>query len=164
MLDANILACKERISLLEQLRDSGAIVDFTQGLDARFITKEVAQLIRSIKKDNVHFAFDFMKNEKAIIKGLQNYAEVNNVSLANGHNSVYILTNYDTTTQEDLYRINVVKSLGYAPYVMVYRKSTAPQIIKDLQRWANNRLINKRCDFLNYVPRSDGKTISEIYF
>ena len=42
LLDANLLACKERSYLLNQLSDSGARVDFTQGLDARFITREIA--------------------------------------------------------------------------------------------------------------------------
>lgn len=164
LLDANILACRDRIELLEQLRDSKAIVYFTQGLDARFITKEIAELLRQIKKSDVHFAFDFMKNEKAIIKGLRAYAEVNNVNLTNGHNSVYILTNYDTTIEQDIYRINAVKELGYVPYVMIYRKNTAPKVLKDLQRWSNNRFIHKSCDFMDYMPRKDGKTIKELYF
>lgn len=164
LLDANILACRNRIELLKQLRDSKATVDFTQGLDARFITKEIAELLREIKKSDVHFAFDFMKNEKAIIKGLRTYAEVNNVNLASGHNSVYILTNYDTTIDQDLYRINAVKELGYAPYVMVYRKKVAPRITRDLQRWANNRSLLHACDFMDYVPRKDGKTIKQLYF
>lgn len=164
LLDANILACRDRIELLKQLRDSGATVDFTQGLDARFITKEIALLLREIKKSDVHFAFDFMRNENAIIKGLKVYAETNKVTLSNGHNSVYILTNYDTTIEEDLYRINAVKELGYAPYVMIYRKKVSTQITRDLQRWANNRALLHACDFMDYVPRRDGKTIKELYF
>ena len=73
LLDANILACKDRMELLRQLADSGAWVDFTQGLDARFFTIEVAQALNFIKKKVVHFAFDFMKNEKAIVRGLNIY-------------------------------------------------------------------------------------------
>ena len=40
LLDANLLACKDRMELLKQLADSNANVDFTQGLDARLITEE----------------------------------------------------------------------------------------------------------------------------
>ena len=40
LLDPNILACRQHLELLEQLAASGARVDFTQGLDARFITEK----------------------------------------------------------------------------------------------------------------------------
>lgn len=41
LLDANLLACKDRETLLQQLIKSGAWVDFTQGLDARFMTPKI---------------------------------------------------------------------------------------------------------------------------
>src|SRR5690606_4285826 len=41
LLDPNLLACKNRIELLQQLIDSGAWVDFTQGLDIRLMTDDV---------------------------------------------------------------------------------------------------------------------------
>jgi hypothetical protein len=31
--------------------------------------------------------------------------------------------------------------LGYDPYVMVYDKQDAPQKIKKMQRWVNNKII-----------------------
>lgn len=161
LLDANLLACKERIYLLCQLSESKAYVDFTQGLDARFITDEVAIALKSVKKKSVHFAFDFMKNEKAIIKGLNTYRKFNTRT---EHDIVYILTNFNTTIEEDLYRIQMVKDAGFYPDVRVYRKPTAPKIIKDLQRWCNNRILFKSTSFMDYVPRADGKTIKEIYF
>lgn len=161
LLDANILACKDRIELLQQLRDSKARVDFTQGLDARFVTEEVAYLLKDIKKSNVHFAFDYMKNEKAIIKGLQTYKDIVGV---NDHCVVYMLTNYDTTHEEDMYRLRKIEECGFLPDVRIYRKPTAPQITRDLQSWCNNRIIYKKCDWLDFVPRSDKKTIKELYY
>lgn len=162
LLDANILACKDRIELLNQLADSKAKVDFTQGLDARFITEEVAEMLAKIKIMRVHFAFDFMKNEKAIIRGLRIYKEI--VGTSDRNAIVYILTNFDTTIEEDLYRVNMVQEVGFSPDIRIYRKHTAPQILRDLQRWANNRLLYRSCNFMNYVPRRDGKTIKELYF
>lgn len=164
LLDPNILACKDRIELLNQLRDSKAKVDFTQGLDARFITQEVAYILLDIKKEAVHFAFDFMKNEKAIIRGLKTYAEICGLPDDVMKRSVYVLTNYDTTHEEDLYRIKVIQELGYAPDIRIYRKETAAQITKDLQRWCNNRFIYRSTKWEDYVPRTDGKTIKELYY
>ena len=161
LLDANILACKDRMELLKQLADSKAWVDFTQGLDARFVTDEIAQALTQIKKRIVHFAFDFMKNEKAIVKGLNTYSKYNVVS---NQDSVYILTNFDTTITEDLYRVDMVDKAGFLPDIRIYRKETAPQILRDLQRWCNNRIIYRSCKFMDYVPRKDGKTIKELYF
>lgn len=162
LLDANLLACKDKIDLLNQLAKSGAKVDFTQGLDARFITDEVADLLAGIKIDKAHFAFDFMKNERAIIKGLKIFQQ--KCTVRSREAIVYMLTNYDTTIKDDLYRVNAIRNLGFQPDVRIYRKSTAPRVLRDLQRWCNNRFIFHSCDFMDYVPRKDGKTIRELYF
>lgn len=161
LLDPNLLACKDRIELLEQLRDSKAKVDFTQGLDARFITKEIALLLKSIKKDAVHFAFDLMENEKAIIKGLQLYAEICGT---NSRSVVYMLTNFNTNHKEDIYRVEKIKEMGYLPDVRIYRKPSAPQITRDLQGYVNNRIIYNSCEWEDFIPRADGKTIKELYY
>lgn len=60
--------------------------------------------------------------------------------------TVYTLVNFDTTLDEDLYRIYTLRDLGYDPYVMVYDKPNAPKQIRDLQRWVNNRFIFRSCD------------------
>ena len=162
LLDANILACKDRISLLQSLIDSGATVDFTQGLDARFITPEIAEMLGKIKTKMYHFAFDFMKNEKQIVKGLKTFVDI--VKPDERKCCVYVLTNYDTTFEEDIYRVRKLQELGLSPDVRVYRKNTAPPITRDLQRWCNNRFIYRSgVDFYDYIPRADGKTIREIY-
>lgn len=162
LLDANLLACKDKIDLLNQLAKSGAKVDFTQGLDARFITDEVADLLAGIKIDKAHFAFDFMKNERAIIKGLKIFQQ--KCAVRSRDAIIYMLTNYDTTIKDDLYRVNAIRDLGFQPDVRIYRKPTAPRVLRDLQRWCNNRFIFHSCDFMDYVPRKDGKTIKELYF
>lgn len=160
LLDANLLACKDKMDLLTQLADSKANVDFTQGLDARFINEETATALSRIKLSMVHFAFDLMRNEKAIINGLRLFKEYNKIDF--GRSVVYILTNFNTTLEEDLYRVRAVIGLGYMPDIRIYRKTTAPAILRHLQRWSNNRMLFKSCDFMDYVPHKDGKTIREI--
>ena len=163
LLDANILACKDRKHLLQQLIDSKAKVDFTQGLDARFITPEIAEMLKQIKTKTYHLAFDFMKNEKQIIKGLKTFVDV--VKPKEKQCYVYVLTNYDTTFEEDYYRVKKIQEVGLDPDIRIYRKYTAPRITRDLQRWCNNRMIYRsQPDFMKYVPRADGKTIKELYF
>ena len=44
LFDPNTLACKEWKSILQQLIDSKAYVDFNQGVDIRLMTEEKAQM------------------------------------------------------------------------------------------------------------------------
>lgn len=162
LLDANTLACNERETILQELINSNASVDFTQGLDARFVNDEIADMLSKIKIKCIHFAFDLMKNESEIIKGLKIFRK--HVQISDRNAIVYILTNYDTTFEEDLYRVNAVKALGFLPDIRIYMKENSPQFLRDLQRWCNNRYIYRSTDFLDYIPRKDGKTIRQIYF
>lgn len=52
-----------------------------------------------------------------------------------------MLTNFDTSHDEDLYRVELLKSMGFDPYVMVYDKPSAPRETRLLQRYANNKKI-----------------------
>ena len=42
---------------------------------------------------------------------------------------------------ENLDRIYALREMKYDPYVMIYDKPNAPQEIRDLQRWCNNRVV-----------------------
>ena len=161
LLDANILACKDRKELLQQLIDSKASVDFTQGLDARFTSPEIAEMLKQIRTKRYHFAFDKMENAKAILKGLDTFVKIVNPKPTQCF--VYVLTNFNTTFEQDWYRVKKIQEIGLDPDIRIYRKNTAPRIIRDLQRWCNNRFLYRSCDFFDYVPRSDGKTIRELY-
>ena len=76
---------------------------------------------------------------------------------------MYMLTNFNTTIEQDLYRVKAIQQAGCLPDVRIYRKPTAPQILHDLQRWCNNRFLYRSTTFADYVPRCDGRTIKEIY-
>lgn len=161
LLDPNLLACKDRELLLQELIKSKARVDFTQGLDARFINDDVMKLINQVKVQSIHFAFDFMKNEKAILRGLECFNR--HYKKSRWNLNCYVLTNYDTTPHEDWYRVRKVQELGFHPYVMIYQKGTQSQFLTDLQRWSNSPFLFKSTSFLDYVPRKDGKSCRELY-
>ena len=164
LLDPNILASKDHMELLRQLDDSHAKVDFSQGVDARFVNEENLELIKRINVSMIHFAFDFMKFEKQIVNGLSLARKKLDVNERNA--IVYILTNYDTTIKEDLKRVEMVRNLGFTPDIRIYRKESLPKphVLRDVQRWCNNRFVLRRCEFMDYVPRTDGKTIRDLYF
>lgn len=133
------LACKDHEDLLRQLIESGAWVDFTQGLDIRLVTERNTELLRRVKVKNIHFAWD---NPKQDLSGhFQRFKELSGIDYRKL--GVYVLTNFDSTHEEDLHRIYTLRDLGYSPYVMIYDKANAPRKTRLLQRWVNNRIIFK---------------------
>ena len=144
LMDPNILACPEHMELLGQLADSKAWVDVNQGADARLLTKENIVALNRVKIKMIHFAWDLMEQSDAVLRGLELYAKYG--VLEERRRRVYVLTNYNTNTDEDLYRIYKLREMKYDPYVMVYDKPNAPKEIKRLQRWVNNKFIWRSCE------------------
>lgn len=135
LLDPNLLACPDHIDLLSQLVDSRAWVDYTQGLDIRLVNSSNIDLINRIKTKRIHFAWDNPRDNLAPI-----FREVGQALRIQDRRRrlVYVLTNYNSTHEEDLYRIYTLIDLRYDPYVMVYNRPTAPRITRQLQRWCNS--------------------------
>lgn len=141
ILDPNITACKDKRDLMKQYRETGAMLDFTQGLDIRCLNDDDIADINGMRLRTLHFAWD---NPKDDLEGkFRNFA--NRFRRKANIGMVYCLTNYNSTMEENLYRIYTLRDLGYDPYVMVYNKPSAPKEIRDLQRWCTNKIIFKSC-------------------
>lgn len=149
LLDPNILACENWRELFQQLIDSKSKIDFTQGLDIRFMTDEKAEMINKMKIKKLHFALDNANDEISIQK-LTYYREKLNFSQRKL--GVYVLTNFNTTLDEDVERIKLLDKLGYEPYVMIFNKHKLKRghILKKIQRIINNRYIYYSIDIKNY--------------
>lgn len=140
LLDPNLLACKDWKELLQQLIDSGAWVDFTQGLDIRVMTIEKAEMIRKVKIKQLHFAWDRYGDKKMIVERFKWFKEITGWDYRKM--GVYVLTNFDTSFSQDLDRIYILRDLGYSPYVMIYDKQNVKRgsELRRLQRWVNSRV------------------------
>ena len=161
LMDANLLACADRDLLIQSLIGSGAQINFTQGLDARFVDEDIARLLCKADIKLVHLAFDLMKNEREIVRGLEMFRK--HFTKTDRSCQVYILTNYNTTHDEDWYRVRRVIELGYQPDVRIYRKGTHDRFLTDLSRWANAHALYRSSSFEDYVPRKDGKRCGDLY-
>ena len=153
LLDPNILACKEHPDLLQQLIDSKAWVDINQGLDIRMTNERNIELINQIKVKEIHFAWDNAEDDlKPYFERYRSLAK----HKPHGHwGTVYCLTNFGSTMEENLYRIYTLRDMGFDPYVMVYDKPNAPKEIRNLQRWCNNKFIFRSCEkFEDYKKES----------
>lgn len=151
VLDPNITACREKRDLLKQYRETGATINFNQGLDIRCINEDDIADINQMKLKNVHFAWDNPADDLA--DKFAKYAQQTKHKPHGSCGTVYVLTNFNSTMEENLHRIYTLRDLHYDPYVMVYNKPNAPREIKDLQRWCNNKIIFKSCKrFEDYKP------------
>ena len=150
VLDPNITACREKRDLFRQYRETGAQIVFNQGLDIRLLDDEDIADINAMRIKDLHFAWDNPKDdlESKFKYFADNFRRKSNIGM------VYVLTNFNSTMEENLYRIYTLRDMGYDPYVMVYDKPNAPKDIRRLQRWVNNKIIFRKCpDFKDYNGR-----------
>ena len=151
VLDPNITACPDKRDLLQQYRETGARIDFTQGLDIRLLDEADIEDLNNMKIKMIHFAWDDPRDDLA--DKLRMFAEQTRIKDYR-RKTVYILTNYNSTMEENLYRIYTVRDLGYSPYVMIYNKPAAPQEVRWLQRWCNNKWVFRTTPrFEDYDPK-----------
>ena len=141
VLDPNITACRDKRDLMRQYRDTGAYIDFTQGIDIRLVNDDDIADLNAMRIKEVHFAWDNPTDDLA--ERFRLYAEQATHKPHGRYGTVYVLTNYNSTMEENLYRIYTLRDLGYDPYVMIYNKPSAPKEIRHLQRWCNNKIIFK---------------------
>lgn len=139
LLDPNLLASKDHKELLQQLIDSKAWVNMNQGVDARLLTEENINLLKQIKLSKIHFAWDNIADRGKVVPKLKLYKQLTNCDMRK--TIVYVLTNFNSTLQEDLERVYTIREIGLSPYIMIYDKVNAPKEVKKLARWVNNRFI-----------------------
>ena len=144
LMDPNTLACPDHMDLLGQLADSRAWVDINQGADARLLTEDNIAALNRVKIKMIHFAWDMMEQSESVLRGLELYSKYG--ALDERKRRVYVLTNYNTTMEENLYRVYKLREMKFDPYVMIYDKPHAPKDIKRLQRWCNNKFIWRSCE------------------
>ena len=76
LLDPNMFACKEWKDLSQQLIDSNAWVDFSQGCDIRIMTDEKAEYLKQMKIKQIHFAWDRYEDKDIIVPKFKKFAEL----------------------------------------------------------------------------------------
>jgi aspartate/glutamate racemase len=106
-------------------------------------------------KKNIHIAWDMPQIDLAdklreVIKYIKPYKL-----------TCYVLVGFNSTIEQDLYRLRRLKELGITPFVMPFRdyenerKPSAYE--RDLARWANKMWLFKSMDFPDFEPRKGFK-------
>jgi hypothetical protein len=146
LLDNNFLALPSHVKKLKKYIKKGWVMDFNQGLDFRLINDENAELLSKVKHyKQLHFAWDLMKNENKIKKGL----EILTKYIKPYRILVMILCGFNTALEEDFYRFNELLRYGVDPFVMIYNNRKDNKKLRDFARWVNKR-IYKSCEWGDY--------------
>ena len=111
------------------------------GMDIRLLTLEIAKKLRELNFEGMlHFAWDQMRDEKKVLEGIQILKEVGFDTRK--ETSIYVLTNCNTTKEQDIYRCGVLRDLDVNPFVMVYEDNgKANKWHKKLARQVNRKAI-----------------------
>lgn len=146
LLDPNMFACTDWKELSRQLIDSEAWIDFSQGCDIRIMNQEKAEYIKQMKIKQIHFAWDRYEDKEIILPKFKQFKEISGWDYRKM--TVYVLTGFNTTLDQDLQRIYTLRDMGYSPYVMIYNKDKLPRRhkLKQLQRWVNSRFAFAVCE------------------
>jgi len=143
LFDANFLKSPNKIKKLERIIDEGWRVSFTQGLDIRLINSNIAELLRELKtrdykfKENrIYFAWDRLCDEKTILRNLQLLIDS---GVKPSRLMFYVLTGFDTTLDEDIYRFKKLIEYDVDPFIMIYNNR---RDIPEIRHWG--RYVNKR--------------------
>ncbi len=100
------------------------------------MTDEKAAAINKVRYSMLHFAWD-NPNDLLAFEKLKEYKDVWKGSTRN--RTVYILTNFNSSPEEDLSRVYAVRDIGYDPYIMIFDKPNAPKetryLISGMQKY-----------------------------
>jgi hypothetical protein len=158
VLDNNFFANPEWRDAVRYLIDTKQPVNL-HGVDIRIMDDEQSWWLGKMKfKRNIHIAWDLPQyNLEDNIKELLKHFSHNKVTC-------YVLVGFNSTIEQDLHRLEVLKKFKITPFVQPYRdfenRREPTSYEKDLARWANRMWLFKSTDFADYAPRK-GFTCSE---
>ena len=152
LLDNDFFGNPEWADRIKEIKELDLKVNFSQGLNIRIISKKQAQALASVKFRNlkntskqVTFAWDQIDDEKVIKRGFQRVVDA---GIKPYQMQFYVLIGYDTTPEEDLHRVMMLKDWGCDPYAMPYNKFDPYQ--KKFVRWVNRRAVFHSCSWEEY--------------
>lgn len=156
LLDNNILALPVHFRMIcEQAMREDITLDFNQGLDIRLVTPAICELLKETKLKRIRFAFDNPKLEAIIRK---------KVAMLRNHGvkdtfPFYVLVGFDTTFEEDMHRLEVLKELGCRAYVMRHENTPKERRYIRMAQWANQFWTFAKYSFeeFSYIFDNRGK-------
>lgn len=155
VLDNNFFANTEWKSAIQYLLKAQQPVNL-HGVDVRIMDEEQAYWLNRLHlRRSIHIAWDLPQIDltdklREVTRYIKPYKLM-----------CYILIGFNSTVEQDMYRIERCRELGIKPYVMPYRdfqnKEQPTQYAKDLAQYVNKPMIFKSCRFADFSPRKGFK-------
>jgi hypothetical protein len=153
LYDNNLTADPDCVDKLYEIRDRKLKVNISQGIDVRLLTEEKAKALGEVQHlRSLHYAWDLMESENKIIEGIKLLKGF----VKEWRHMCFILTGFNTSFEEDMYRIIKLKELGIKPYVMKYNKRNDDIRLNQLAGWINSRK-HTCCKFEEFTPWINSK-------
>jgi hypothetical protein len=157
--DNNILALPEHFEFIcKQAIEHKFKLDINQGIDFRLITPEIAELLGRISHAEYHLAFDMPEYADGVLKSIEllKAAGIN-------RSTWYVLCGYNTTIEQDLFRLNLLRDNNQNAYVQRYQNGTAPdKKLIPIARWANQHHIFHGMTWDTFINRPENKHYADI--
>lgn len=155
VFDNNFFASPEWKSAVDYLLGTRQKVNL-HGVDVRIMDEEQAYWLNRLPLyKSVHIAWDLPQ-----IDLTEKLLEVTRY-IKPWKLMCYILVGFNSSMEQDMYRIERCRELGIKPFVMPYRdfenRSQPSQYAKDLAQYVNKPMIFKSCDFKDFSPRKGFK-------
>lgn len=151
VLDNNFFANPEWKNAVDYLIKAGQKVNL-HGVDIRIMNEEQAYWLNKLRlQQHIHIAWDLPTIDlTAKLKETIRYIKPWKLMC-------YILVGFNSTMEQDMYRIERCRELGIMPYVMPYRdfenKTHPSQYARDLAQYVNKPQVFKTCSFADFMPR-----------
>ncbi|WP_322933725.1 hypothetical protein VCM39_13490 [Bacteroides sp. CG01] len=155
VLDNNFFANPEWVGAVDYLLKARQPVKL-HGVDVRIMNEEQAYWLNKLRiNQSIHIAWDFPQIDLTDrLKEMIKYVKPRKIIC-------YVLVGFNSTIEQDLFRLNTLKSLGITPFVQPYRdfsNTRKPrQYELDIAKWANRRWLFKSFDFADFSPRKGFK-------
>ena len=149
LMDNNVLAHEHGLKQIEKIARMGIKVDFNQGLDARLITDEVAELLSKVKwLKPIRMACD----NKSQMPHIENATRLLRKHKATP--SAYFVYMLVKDVADAMIRAEFLRSLNLDPFAQPYRdfknNKVDPQA-RRFARWVNHKAVFKTVSWEDYI-------------
>jgi hypothetical protein len=140
--DNNFFASPAWREAIQWLLDTGQQVDFAGGIDVRLLNADKCRALDSLKhKKQIKIAWDDPKQDLiAELLFLTDFIKGYRIMC-------YVLTGYNSTLEEDIYRVRKLHELKITPYIMCIDRKDPHQ--KKFQKWVNG-FAYKNVEWLDF--------------
>ena len=153
ILDNNITALPDQLEkVCLQAQKHKIKIDFNQGLDHRLLTEDIVRILKATPHKEYRFAFDHPSYKPTVERAvtlLQNQG-INKCTW-------YVLVGYNTTFEQDLERLNYLKSRGQNVYVQRYDTCHKKKEYIRLAQWGNQHHIFQGMTFEQFEIRKNAE-------